>query len=275
MSSTSNTSSGIAGQQQQQMPGNNNNNGTAPVAPAGSTDVNSMTNSAQAQMMQAAMGTMNNNNNNNDGVDMASVLAKIQALEKEKSELKGALDNSQARLSKLQEGKRAEMEEVFNTTINKWLDQLSPKDPQAVATLRSGLEKLAKEGNESTVWEVMACASSNWMNNVNEKEQLLAQVNSYKEKEKQLQGSGLFQNENSRMTMMQQEAIPSMSRGGHMEPVPGDKRKADGISTGDLGSSGDIWNEFESMIMQRGGNAGADYSQGMPVDGMAHMQGLR
>lgn len=111
-------------------------------------DTNSLVQNAQSQIMNAAM--------NGSSIDMASVLAKIHALEKEKNDLKSNLENTSARLSKLQEGKRAEMEAMMNSTITKWLEQLETKDTASKDSLREGLKRLVSEGNESGVWEARA-----------------------------------------------------------------------------------------------------------------------
>jgi hypothetical protein len=60
-------------------------------------------------------------------LDMASVLAKIQSLEREKQAMAATLVSNNARLAKLQEGKKAEMEVLMNSTITKWLENLDTK----------------------------------------------------------------------------------------------------------------------------------------------------
>ena len=65
------------------------------------------------------------------------------------------------------------------------------------------------------------------------------QVNSYKEKEKELQG-GMFANESHRVS------------------DDGRKRKADEISQDSVPK--DIWSEFETIMMQGGGNRGDMYA---------------
>jgi hypothetical protein len=113
---------------------------------------------------------------------MASVLAKIQSLEREKQAMAETLSSNNARLAKLQEGKKAEMEVLMNSTIAKWLENLETKDTAAKEQLKSGLQSLIDDGNESGVWNVIACASSNWVANVNSIESLTNEVNTYKEK---------------------------------------------------------------------------------------------
>lgn len=130
--------------------------------------------------MQAMSNAVPGGNQQSPNIDMASVLAKIQALEREKNELSSALQANNNRLAKFQEGKKAEMEAVMNSTISKWLEGLDTKDVAAKDQLKNGLQSLIDEGNESGVWNVIACASSNWAANVNSIENLTNEVNSYK-----------------------------------------------------------------------------------------------
>lgn len=107
--------------------------------------------------------------------------------------------------------------------------------------LKEGLNRLVQQGDESGVWNVIACASSNWVHNVNQIETLTHQLNEYKEKERLLSG-GIFQTEDSRM----------MSSSG-------EKRKYDDVGETHGASSNadnDIWSEFQSMMMSSGGNRG-------------------
>jgi hypothetical protein len=182
-------------------------------------------------------------------VDMASVLAKIHALEREKMDMKAALDMASNRLGKLQEGKRAEMEAMMNSTILKWIEQLDTKDGASKENLLTGLNSLVKDGNESGVWEVVACASSNWAANVNKIEAQAEEINSYKEKEKQFNG-GLFATDTSRIEQV------------------GEKRRHEEMAPDTHANPADIWGEFQTMIMSSGGNRGHDYSNDTapPID---------
>lgn len=218
-------------------------------ASAASSNGNNLAQVAQGQMLQAAMNTSGAApaSTNAPIMDLASVLAKIQSLEKEKSDMRAQLETATSRLSKLQESKRVEMEQMMNSTITKWLENLNTSDAAAKDQLKDGLNRLVQSGDESGVWNVIACASSNWVSNVNQIEQLTTQLNEYKEKERLLSG-GIFQSEESRIS----SAVP---------PV-GEKRKIDGISQAHGATSGmgdDIWSEFQTMMMASGGNRGVDY----------------
>jgi hypothetical protein len=228
---------------------------------------------AQGQIMQAALGTMAQQQQQQQpagggsgtGVDLGSVLAKIQSLEKEKADMRAQLDVVSGKLSKLQESKRAEMEQMMNSTISKWLENLNTSDAAAKEQLKNGLDHLVQSGDESGVWNVIACASSNWVTNVNQIETLTQQLNEYREKERLLTG-GIFQSEESRVS----SSLPGGAVGGD----PG-KRKFDSISQAHgatSGQPGDIWSEFQSMMMSSGGNRGYDY--GIMVAGAGRGEGM-
>lgn len=169
-------------------------------------------------------------------VDMASVLARIQALENDKSSLTAELQQKDAKIDKLTESKRAEMQQMLQTTISTFLTDLQPKDVKAVEEVKSGLERIALKGTDNAIWDVVACASAAHAVRVNELETLRVEVNAFRDKEKQLQG-GMFSNEEARM------------QGGS-----GGKRKSDEISSDN--SAPDIFAEFSRSIIQTGGNNG-------------------
>ena len=188
-------------------------------------------------------------------MDFASILAKIQSLEKEKADMRAQLENVSGKLGKLQESKRVEMEQMMNSTITKWLENLETKDAAAKQQLKEGLNRLVQQGDESGVWNVIACASSNWIHNVNQIETLTHQLNEYKEKERLISG-GLFQSEEARISSSSSSAIPNP-----LMASSGDKRKYDDIGMTRNGmtesySDNDIWSEFQGMMMSTGGNRG-------------------
>ena len=159
-------------QQQQQQPAATTT--TATAAPTG------LAAAAQSHILQHV-----NAQEQQQGLDYNSVLEQIQSLQKQNADLQTQLITSNQHLSKFREGKSAEMKELMETTIAKYLEQLNSLDQGSKENLKNNLEQLAKEGNATGVWEVMACASSNWAANVNQIETLTQQVNSY-----QVGGSG-------------------------------------------------------------------------------------
>lgn len=173
-----------------------------------------------------------NSQNTNDAGDMASVLARIKALEEEKKAMADRLASNDAKYAKLQEAKKAEMEAMMNSTISKWLESLESADAESKEKLRVGLTDLANRADENAVWSVVACASSSWAANVNRLEELTTRLNDYQEKEKQWNNSN-FQSDESRIDA----------------GVLG-KRRADDISPA---VAGDIWSELEGMMKANGG----------------------
>ena len=61
-------------------------------------------------------------------LDMASVLDRIKALEKEKSHLAGELQVKDAKLEKFTESKRIEMQNTLDSVVQKWLESIETKD---------------------------------------------------------------------------------------------------------------------------------------------------
>ena len=170
-------------------------------------------------------------------IDMASVLSKIQSLEREKASLADQIVQRDVKLSKLTESKRLEMQQVLETTIARFLEDLKTKDDKTKEDLKAGLSRLAQRGDESGVWEVMACASAAHVERVTELEKLRTEVNTFREREKALQG-GMFGSESSR--------IDSLG--------VGDKRKSDDISTSKTDNGvPDIFEEFTNSMMRTGG----------------------
>lgn len=195
-----------------------------PVDQANSSAQNQLV-ALQQQIQAASQG--------NGVLDMASVLGKIQALEQEKREMQSQLKARDAKLEKLTESKRAEMQQLLEGTISKFLQDLNTKDEKTKTDLKAGLERLAQRGDESGVWEVMACASAAHVERVNELERLRTEVNAFRERDKVIHG-GVFSSEDSRVSA-----------------EVGDKRRADEMS--DSTGSSNIFDEFARTMMERGG----------------------
>ena len=125
---------------------------------------------------------------------------------------------------------------LLQGTISKFIQDLQTTDEQTKTDLKSGLERLANTGDESGVWEVMACASAAHVERVNELEKLRTEVNTFREREKALQG-GVFGTEESRISNDY-----------------GSKRKADNISDSTSANGvPNIFDEFTRTMMDRGG----------------------
>lgn len=174
-------------------------------------------------------------------MDMASVLGRIQQLEKLNAELSSTITAKDGQLERLTEGKRAEMKTLLETTMARFLEDLQTRDSKTKEDLKEGLARLAQRGDESGVWEVMACASASHVEKVNELEKLRSEVNDFREKERQLQG-GLFASEAARVK------DPAQEHG---------KRKFDEISTSHTDNGvPNIFDEFTNTIMNMGGIQG-------------------
>jgi hypothetical protein len=184
---------------------------------------------------------------------MASVLAKIQTLEREKMDLSNQLSSTNSALTKYREEKSVGMKDKYIKEMKDFIDGLQLKDPEVKNLMHARMEDLAKQGNETGVWEILACASSNHRANVNQIENLTNELNSYRDKEKQLQG-GLFQSEMNRIQTISSDIQSTNSTG--MKRSRDDHENSSNIING---GSGNIWDDFQEMVMKQGGNRGSDY----------------
>lgn len=135
-------------------------------------------------------------------------------------------------MDKFTESKRAEMQTMLDSVIQKWLLNIQTKDAASKESLQLGLQNLVKKGDENGIWDVICCASAAHVATVNEMEDLRLQVNKYKENEQQLR-KGVFTDESSR--------VESDDR------VTG-KRKQVEDSTAEDTYPNDIWSEFQTIM---------------------------
>ena len=142
--------------------------------------------------------------------DLASVLAHVEALQKQlvtkEAELRDSkLKEDEARRqaeqlsninSKLSEAKREAMKQDFNGKVREWIKDLDSK--QVPDTLKdeflSSCERFAEAGNDTGVWKVLCCASAVHQNQVNTIQKLTEEYNTLK---KTIDG-GEFRTEESR-----------------------------------------------------------------------------
>ncbi len=164
------------------------------------------------------------------GKDMASLLAQVEALQRQLTAKAGELQECQSREdvvknelkrleemnSKLTESKREAMRQEFQDRIQGWIKDMDAKQvPEGLKEeFLKGVENFANKGNESGVWKVVCCASAVHQSQVNTINQLTEQYNTLKSK---VEG-GEFRSEESR------------------------KRKEP-----EAGASTDVWSQLEGM----------------------------
>lgn len=91
--------------------------------------------------------------------DISSILAQVQHLQGDREKLARELEEARAEMSQLKQGKRDEMKKVFDTVIQKWLED-SVKDEQARTNFAEGIGRIVDSTKENGIWTV-ACAASN------------------------------------------------------------------------------------------------------------------
>lgn len=125
--------------------------------------------------------------------ELSSILTQVQTLQEEREKLARELEDTRARMSKLQEGKREEMKKALDTVIAKWLaDSVENEDVRKQFT--EGMDRLVTSTNENSgIWQVACQASHVHARQLEELERLRVECTALKER-----GVGKFQEEASR-----------------------------------------------------------------------------
>ena len=125
--------------------------------------------------------------------ELSSILTQVQSLQEEREKLSKELEETRARMNKLQEGKREEMKKSLDTVIAKWLaDSVENEDVRKQFT--EGMDRLVNSTNETSgIWQVACQASSVHAKQLEELERLRVECTSLKER-----GVGRFQDEDTR-----------------------------------------------------------------------------
>jgi hypothetical protein len=168
--------------------------------------------------------------------DMTSILAKLQQLEKLNQKLEKDAVQKDERLGKLTESKKLEMQGVLQSSISKFIADLDTKDEQIKLDLTTSLQNIANKGQESGVWEIMACASAGHALRVTELETLRTENNALKERETAL-SAGMFTSEGARVG-----TSTTGDQGGSR------KRGPDEIAPATC-----MWDDFQTMLSDSGG----------------------
>lgn len=107
---------------------------------------------------------------------------KLYEEEKRKAEHEARLkDEAAQKAEKLMEGKRSEMQNVFENKIKSWLAEAVANEKIRQET-EEAVRRLAEKTEENGVWEVMCCASDLNAKRLQELEQLKNEIHSLKSK---------------------------------------------------------------------------------------------
>jgi vacuolar-type H+-ATPase subunit I/STV1 len=159
--------------------------------------------------------------------DLNSVLTHVSSLETEKKQLQSYLAQQNERIEKLTASKRDEMKKQLDTMISEWLNNIDVTDETMKQDFMTGMERIVKDTkDESSVWQVMCCASAAHKRNVGQLQKIQDDYNTLKTK---VEG-GTFQSEEARV---------------------GSKRKEPEEPSR---PPGNIWDEFETFTRAGGIN---------------------
>ena len=89
--------------------------------------------------------------------DLAALLSQVKMIEEEQRRL----EETNAKMGRLTEGKRAEMQQAFDTVIKKWLID-SVQDEKVRQEFQTGITRLVENtAEDSGVWQVRQIARDN------------------------------------------------------------------------------------------------------------------
>jgi hypothetical protein len=164
--------------------------------------------------------------------DISAILNQVKALETDKNSLETErsknetertrllteLAEARAKMGRLTEGKRQEMQQSFDTVIKKWLSE-SVEDAKVREEFEQGVNRLVEKTEEdSGIWRVVMCASNLHARRMAEIEALKGECETLKSR-----GVGDFRDEASR------------------------KRVRDDTKEQEH-TGGDVWAEFEASM---------------------------
>lgn len=157
-----------------------------------STDsANNSNNHPNHAATNSATANLNNNANFKTSPDIASLLQQLSNLQNDRERLAKELELSSKELSTLKENKREEMRKVFDTVIQKWLND-SVNNEDVRKQFSDGMQRIIEKTHENGLWTVAVEASNLHAKQIEELEQLRSQCEQLK------QHNPSFNDENSR-----------------------------------------------------------------------------
>lgn len=128
---------------------------------------------------------------------------KLYEEEKRKAEYEAKLKEETAqKAEKLMEGKRNEMQQIFENKIKAWLAEAVVNEKIRLET-EQAVKTLADKTEENGVWEVMCCASNLNAKRLQELEQLKLEIENLKSRGPE------FKDEGSRKRPLEEDSSPS------------------------------------------------------------------
>lgn len=137
-------------------------------------------------------------------IDINTILTQLKAVEGDREQLLQKVQEMQAKISKLTEGKKAEMQKALDTVIGDWA-KATVQDEKLREEFMGGLCKLVEQtAEENGVWQVVCQASSRHAESLRELESMRTQLEGFKSGNTAyvpanvLGSTGTFQDESSR-----------------------------------------------------------------------------
>jgi chromosome segregation ATPase len=184
---------------------------------------------ANVSGQEAVSNTRSDTGASQTGLENTSIMQQVATQERQIAELKGQLQERNARLDKFQTAKKAEMEAMMSG-MRDWIKNLELKNENYRADFEKGLQRLVdNSADDNGVWQVMCEASASATKKEEQYQVLKQQYDDLKQKT----NGGEFGSSDARI---------------------GEKRSA--LDSPDTGAAipGDIWSQFIADVSVSGYN---------------------
>lgn len=137
----------------------------------------------------------------NNEVDITTLLNQLKSIESDRETLLQQVQQMQAKIGKLTEGKKQEMQKALDTVINDWL-VASVDDESVRDEFKKGMSRLVEQtAEESGVWRVVCCASNLYAKKLQEIDTIKGEMETLRK-----DSTGHFNDENSRKRAREETA---------------------------------------------------------------------
>jgi hypothetical protein len=105
--------------------------------------------------------------------DVGSLMTQVTSLANEKRMLQDQLKENAAIVARFKDQEKADMKKKFDTLIKQWIDEGDWTDPELKESVLSGMQEMMENGKkDSTIWNMVCCASATHARNATKMNEL-------------------------------------------------------------------------------------------------------
>lgn len=138
-----------------------------------------MSEQLSSTLASSAAGSASLPSNIKSTPEIVSLLSQLSNIQNEREKMAREMENLNKELSKMKEGKREEMRNVFDNVIQKWLSA-SVNDENVRKQFSDGMERIIEKTQDNGVWTVAVEASHLHARQIEELERLRVECDQLK-----------------------------------------------------------------------------------------------